>query len=90
MRYERIEIQTRDGYRTSQEPASFVWRGVHYEVTEVMDRWYEGYVGPRRVPMRVFRVRAGREGVFVLRYHELFTTWSILVTETEDPGEDAT
>lgn len=88
MRYERIEVQTRDSYRTSQEPTSFVWRGVRHNVTEVMDRWHEGYVGPRRVPMRVFRVRAGEEGVFVVRYHELFAAWSILVTETEEPDDD--
>ncbi len=82
MRYEPIEVETRDGYRTSQEPASFVWRGKVYVVSEVLDRWYEGYVGPRRVPMRVFRVSVGKDGVFILRYHELFASWSILVRET--------
>lgn len=90
MRFERIEVETRDGYRTSQEPAVFQWRGRRYTVTEVLDRWYEGYIGPRRVPMRVFRIRAGIEGVFVVRYHELFGTWSILVAGDEMPGEDPT
>ncbi|MHC1744414.1 MAG: DUF6504 family protein [Syntrophobacteraceae bacterium] len=89
MRLEPIEVQTRDGYRTSQEPASFVWRGKVYVVSEVLDRWYEGYLGPRRVPMRVFKVSVGREGVFVLRYHELFASWSILVTGTEVAEDDS-
>lgn len=87
MRFERIEVQTRDGYRTAQEPMSFTWRGRLYEVSAILDRWYEGYVGPRRVPMRYFRVKVARGDVRVLRYHELFVSWSILVPETEE-GED--
>ncbi len=88
MRFEPVEVETRDGYRTAQEPAAFQWRGRRYAVSEVLDRWYEGYVGPRRVPMRYFRVRAGLEGVFVLRYHELFAAWSILTADADQPGED--
>jgi hypothetical protein len=88
MRFERIEVETRDGYRTSQEPTAFLWRGRWYEVTEVLDRWHEGYVGARRVPMRYFRVRAGVEGVFVVRYHELFTAWSVLAPGTPSQEED--
>jgi hypothetical protein len=88
MRFERIEVETRDGYRTQQEPVAFVWREARYVVTEVVDRWYEGYVGARRVPMRYFRVRTERGGVFVIRYHELFAAWSVLVPGMADPGDD--
>jgi hypothetical protein len=89
MRFERIDVQTRDGYRTAQEPKAFVWRGGRFDVEEVVDRWYEGYVGPRRVPMRYFRVRTSVQRLFVVRYHELFATWSILVTERENADEES-
>lgn len=88
MRFERIEVQTRDGYRTAQEPRGLTWRGRRFEIAEVVDRWYEGYVGPRRVPMRYFKVRTGEGQVLVVRYHEVFDAWSILVSENDESDED--
>ncbi len=57
---------------------AFCWRDRRYVVQEVEDRWYEGYVDARRVPLRYYRVRT-EKGRFLLRYHELFDAWSIVV-----------
>lgn len=79
MQFERIRVATRDHYRGSQEPQAFWWRERHYPLIEIMDRWYEGRLDAQRVPMRYFRVKTASGEVFILRYHELFCAWSLLV-----------
>jgi hypothetical protein len=78
MEFERIEVQSRDEYREAQEPVGFNWRGEQYEIVQIVDRWYEGYVDSRRVPLRYFRVRTREGGVFILRYNEVFAAWAVV------------
>jgi len=84
MEFERIEVVTRDEYRDAQEPVAFDWEGTHYEIVQIIDRWYEGYMDSRRMPLRYFRVRAHEGRQFILRYHELFTALRLLL-----PRDDA-
>lgn len=80
MELERINVVTRDEYREAQEPTGFEWKGNHYRVAQVLDRWYEGHMSASRLPLRYFKVRTQEGGIFILRYHELFRAWSLLVS----------
>ena len=81
--FERVEVNSREEYRSAQEPVSFEWRERHYEIVQIEDRWYEGYIDSRRVPLRYFRVRSLEGERFILRYNELFGAWGIMI-----PRED--
>lgn len=87
MELERIEVQTRDEYRGAQDPTRFRWRGRDFRVARVLDRWYEGFVDPTRLPLRYFKVETSEGRTFLLRYHELFTAWSIVVPRDQPEGE---
>ncbi|ROR03545.1 DUF6504 family protein [Desulfosoma caldarium] len=84
MQLERIAVTTRDHYAGAQEPAEFLWRGRYYRVVAVEDRWYEGFVASHRVPMRYYRVRVDTGEQFLVRYHELFDSWSLVVGPQEE------
>jgi hypothetical protein len=77
MEFERIEVSTRDEYRGSQEPVSFVWGGKTYKVEQILDRWYEGQIDSTRMPMLYFRVKTQSGELWLIRYHEFFRAWSI-------------
>lgn len=79
MQFERIEVLSRDEYREAERPVSFLWRGCLFEIEEILDRWYEGHCDPTRVPLRYFKVKARDGKAYILRYHELFRAWGILV-----------
>ena len=79
MQFESIEVITRDEYREAQEPVSFAWRGEHYHVDLVVDRWYEGRIDSTRMPLLYFRVKTRSGEIFLIRYHEFFRAWSIAV-----------
>ena len=79
MELERITVRTRDEYREAQEPTEFEWRGRCFKVEQVLDRWYEGHSDATRLPLRYFKVRT-REGlIFILRHHELFRAWGLVM-----------
>ncbi len=84
MRLEPIDVDCRDEYREAQEPSAFVWRGRRYEIETVLDRWYEGHLDSRRMPLRYFRVKTRDGGVFIIRYHELFRAWGIAAPDLYD------
>jgi hypothetical protein len=79
MEFERIEAKTRDDYRGAQNPTAFTWRGNHFTVVEIVDTWYEGRPDSTRLPLRYFKVKTGEGGLFIIRYHEFFDSWSIVV-----------
>jgi len=81
MLFERIEAKTRDHYRECQEICAFNWRNTQYRVSEILDRWYEGYIDPTRLPLRYFRVKTEDGQAFIIRYHAFFDAWSILVAD---------
>ena len=83
MELERIEVQTRDEYREAQEPTHFQWRGRNFGVARILDRWYEGFADPTRLPLRYFKVETSDGEMFLLRYHEFFKAWSIVVPKDE-------
>jgi len=79
MQFESIEVITRDEYREAQEPVCFSWRGEQHYVEQVVDRWYEGGIDPTRMPMLYFRVKTRSGEIFLIRYHEFFRAWSIVL-----------
>ena len=92
MQFERITVLTRDEYREAQEPYGFEWRDKRFEIAYILDRWYEGHLDSKRMPLRYFKVKTRDGGHYILRYHELFQAWSILVSERlaeADPEMDS-
>lgn len=77
MKFETIEVSTRDEYKGPQEPLSFVWRGEEHRIAQIVDRWYEGGIEPTRIPLLYFRVKTVGDEIFLIRYHEFFRAWSI-------------
>lgn len=83
MNFERIDVSTRDEYVAGQEPTAFEWRGRRYFIDRILDRWYEGRMDSTRMPLRYFRVHTRCGKRYILRYHEFFSAWGILVPEDE-------
>ena len=79
MDLERITVDTRDAYQEAQDPVAFDWRGQHYTVAQILDRWYEGYRDSTRMPLRYFKVRTEGGEEFLLRYHPFFRAWGLVL-----------
>ena len=77
MDYERINVESYSGYKANERPIAFSYQGHRREITEIVDRWYEGGIDASRPEIRYFKVRMSEGRVLLLRYLSLFDSWSI-------------
>ena len=70
MRLNNLKVNCYSGHTYAEEPRSFKWQGVEYEVEEIEKAWQE----PGE---RYFQVRTGDNKIFRLCYNETEKRWSI-------------
>jgi len=81
MKLREITVITYDGYKAAEHPLRFILNGHTYQVTEIIDRWYEGSAAPGEVYLIYFKVKADDGRIYLLRYNGLFDAWAILEPE---------
>lgn len=79
MNYEQIQVECYSGYKANERPIAFTYQGRRLEISEIIDRWYEGGVKPDQPVIDYFKVRTSEGQVFLLRYLSLFDAWSVRV-----------
>lgn len=79
MNYEKIEIEFISSYKVNERPVAFTYRGHRREISEILDRWYEGGIDAERPKIDYFKVRTSDGQVFLLRYLFLFDSWSTCI-----------
>ena len=79
MKYTRIPVNCHSNNRLNERPESFTYQGRHFEVKQVLDRWYEGGIKPGRPEIVYFKVLTRGDQEFILRYNTLFDAWALLV-----------
>ena len=66
-----LEVNCYSGHTYAQEPRSFQWQGVEYEVAEIVWAWQE----PAE---KRFSVRTRENKLFQLCYNEMQKQWSLV------------
>ena len=79
MNYEQVQVDCYSGYKANERPTAFTYQGHRLEISEIIDRWYEGGVKPDQPVIDYFKVRTSEGQVFLLRYLSLFDAWSVRV-----------
>jgi hypothetical protein len=79
MDYEQIQVECHSGYKSNEYPVAFTYQGYRWEVSEILDRWYEGGIKPNDPMIDYFKVRTNEGRVFLLRYLRLFDLWTVKV-----------
>ena len=71
MRLNNLKVSCYSGHTYAQEPRSFLWEGIEYEVEEIERAWLE----PEE---RYFQVRTRDNKTFRLCYNETKDQWSLI------------
>lgn len=77
--YEKVQVECYSGYKTNERPIAFTYQGRRLDISEILDRWYEGGLDASQPQINYFKVRTSDEQVFLLRYLSLFNAWSVRV-----------
>jgi hypothetical protein len=81
MAFDPIEVTSYEGYKANESPRSFVWADRTFQITKIVDRWYEGSPDETSEVMDYFKVQADNGGTYIIRYNRLFDSWAILVPQ---------
>ena len=74
-----VKVECHAGYKADEYPKSFVWQGVTFEITEILDRWYEAYDQPLSYEVHYFKVKTNMAGSYMLRHVLPPDEWFLVV-----------
>ena len=77
MGYEKIFVECRSGYKVNEYPVAFDFKGGRKEVTEILDRWYQGGLDPETQTIDYFKVKTDDGSTFILMYAGHLDQWFI-------------
>jgi len=77
--YKQVQVECYSGYKANERPTAFTYQGRRLEISEIIDRWYEGGIDASRPRIDYFKVKTSDGQVFLLRYLSLFDAWSVRV-----------
>ena len=80
MIFKLIEVESYCGYRPDERPISFAYQDEKFEVSEILERWYEGGTIAGQPVYAYFKVKTVSGGEFLLRYNTRFKTWAIRIS----------
>ncbi len=78
--YKEIQLESYSGYKDNERPIAFTYEGEHFEIQEIVDRWYEGSLDSKRSFVNYFKVKTVSGKIFILRYQPDLDTWSLQMT----------
>lgn len=74
-----IEVTCHSGYKADEYPKNFIWFEKEFKITDIIDRWYQGFQDPEDSAADYFKVKAADGGKYILR-HELKTdNWYLVI-----------
>lgn len=75
---QHIQVEAYSGYKANERPVAFVFQGRRWEISEILDRWYEGGLNPEQPVVDYFKVKTADGSVFILRHEAKTDAWTVL------------
>ncbi len=77
--FEPIRVRCYEGFKANESPRSFEWAHRTHEISEIIDRWYEGGPEGRSQVVDYFKVQTHDGLVHIIRYDRIRDTWGIML-----------
>ena len=77
--YEQIQVECYSGYKSNERPIAFTFQNRRREISEIVDRWYEGGVKPDDPVINYFKIKTNDGTIFILRYLANSDNWLIRI-----------
>jgi hypothetical protein len=74
-----IKVESYSGYKAEEYPKCFIWEDILFDITEIIDRWYEAYDKPDYPSINYYKVRTQPTGTYLLRYEIEKDKWFLVI-----------
>ncbi len=75
---EAIDVECYAGYKANETPKGFVYNDKHYNITEILDRWYEGGIKAGAPQLDYYKIKVEDGAEYIIRYNHLFDSWALV------------
>ena len=75
--FEEIQVECYAGHKGGETPRAFTYLGRRYEITEIVDRWYEAGRDPKAPQHDYFKVRTKEGENFLIRFTPRYQSWTL-------------
>jgi hypothetical protein len=76
-----INVECHSGYRADEYPTCFYRDGEKFEITEIIDRWYQADRDPECPVSNYFRVKTTSGGPYIIKHDLDHDEWYLLPKE---------
>ena len=70
-----IKVESYSGYKADEYPKSFPLNDRFYEIIEITDRWYQGYIDPDVPASDYFRVKIESGDQYLIKHDLEENVW---------------
>ena len=80
-----VKVECHSGFKADEYPRKFTWDQVEFEITDIIDRWYEGYNSPASPAshaspaVNYYKVKTDLKGSFLLKHELGDDKWYLVV-----------
>jgi len=75
---QHIQVEAYSGYKANERPVAFIFHGRRMEISDILDRWYDGGIDPQAPVIDYFKVKTADGNVFILRYETEADAWMMV------------
>jgi hypothetical protein len=73
-----VRVECHSGHKGAEYPTAVWVEDQRREVTEILDRWYEGSLDPTRPAVAYFKVRTAAGPPFILKHDPRGHAWYLM------------
>jgi len=73
-----IKVECYSGYKVDESPIRFYWDDIQFEISEILDRWYQGGTNPEFPSANYYKVQTASSGQFILKHEIKRDTWYLV------------
>jgi hypothetical protein len=74
-----VEVECHAGYKADEYPTCFFWDRIRFDITEILDRWYQSEAKPEFPAANYFKVRTASSGLFILKQEVQSCNWYLVI-----------
>lgn len=74
-----VKVECHSGYKADEYPKHFYFDDMHYDIREIIDRWYQEDRDPAFPAADYFKVCTPDEKIYILKHETRSDNWYLLI-----------
>ncbi len=78
-----IKVECHSGYKADEYPKCFIWNNARFEISQIIDRWYQGDINPAYPVSNYFKVDTISGEQYIIKHDLEYERWYLCQGNTD-------